>query len=199
MQQHADTDGIEILAEEPWHRLPAEPPRWFLRFERFRLMGPRRSVDEVWRQEGAERRKGQRPSGAWFKQVKRWRWADRAAAWDLAEAERLAQEEAEGRQRAREVRRGLLKVLSGKLSAALAQMDAGKMSPFALVLAIRATSKEMRAEFDEEPTQRHQLGGWGGGPLEITLDLTPPRDYLGDGEPPDLSDGGFEHEAEGGE
>lgn len=86
-----------------WDRQPGELILWFGRFEAFRLLGTERTIEDAWRTkcpEVAKRRK--RPGSAWFKASAKWRWKERAEAWD--EAERRRHEE-EWRARAEEVRK----------------------------------------------------------------------------------------------
>jgi hypothetical protein len=72
----------EILP--PWEQLQDEPARWYARFERFRLAGPARSVLATFNLEQSEkgRRKRRCVPGAWAEAAKRWRWRERADAWD---------------------------------------------------------------------------------------------------------------------
>lgn len=70
-----------------WERQPGEPLLWHRRFERFRLMEPVRKIATVFQQEqeGTEKNgEKQRtiPPGEWYEQAKKWRWDERAAAWD---------------------------------------------------------------------------------------------------------------------
>ena len=184
------------MIEGSW-QLPGEPAKWYIRYSRYRLAGPGRTVDRVWRGEAPNGAKGRSAPGSWDRAVRRWRWAERASAWDLAEVHRLAEEDAADRIEARQWRRALLHEAAGKVEAALAAMDPTKMSAFATVLAAAKIARELRREFDDEPTQRHQLGGLGGGPVVITLDLTPPRDWLGDTPPEDMG-GAIDDEGVGG-
>jgi hypothetical protein len=94
------------MSDHPWDRLDDEPAPWFARFDRYRLLGPSRTLEETWRgeQNGAER-SGKRAPGSWCEQARRWRWRQRAEAWDAVQraarqAERLAElEEAQARHR----------------------------------------------------------------------------------------------------
>ena len=86
--------------DRAWIRSDKEPNRWFQRFERFRLLGPDRSVLGVfneWRL--AKSRKVSRSAPkSWRDMAVYWQWHDRAEAWDqyiselasaAAETERL--------------------------------------------------------------------------------------------------------------
>lgn len=88
-----------------WQRQEGEPNLWYSRFERFRLMGPTRSLLAVYEhylaQKGAKRRNGGGIPGAWRRAVERWRWIERAEAWDQSEREKR---EAEWQERQRVIR-----------------------------------------------------------------------------------------------
>lgn len=87
---------------EPWDRLEGEPNQWYDRFERFRLLGPNRTLIATYNGERAEAGKSviRRYPGAWDKVAGRWRWWERAEAWDEAQRA-LARKEEEGQLRER--------------------------------------------------------------------------------------------------
>lgn len=74
------------MAEQAWDRMEGEPNLWYQRFERYRLLGPTRSIDAAWRaeaqQNAAKRRKASRVSSTWRTRAAEWQWHTRAAAWD---------------------------------------------------------------------------------------------------------------------
>jgi hypothetical protein len=76
---------------EPWDRQPGEPNLWYARFERYRLVGPGRSLLGTLNAEGAE--KGQRRRtkvpGAWNQALRRWHWRERAESWDEQERHKV--------------------------------------------------------------------------------------------------------------
>ena len=72
----------------PWDLIPHEPDLWFRRFREFYLLyGPERSVETAfgnWKTttpEGSLSR-AKRPPTNWRKTAAKWRWAERAEAWD---------------------------------------------------------------------------------------------------------------------
>src|SRR3990172_303869 len=85
---------------QPWDRLDGETNRWWQRFGRFRLLGPDRSILAVfneWRLAKSREVSRSAPK-TWRTAADRWRWRERAEAWDeslrapaaaAAEAERL--------------------------------------------------------------------------------------------------------------
>ncbi len=86
--------------QEPaaWERQPGEPIRWFTRFTSFRLMGPGRSLMGCVNKERVQQGKEKYTKGvaySWSAAAAKWRWRERALAWDkhvLAEEERLQEE-----------------------------------------------------------------------------------------------------------
>lgn len=97
-----------------WDRQPREPMNWFERFERFRLAGANRSMLAIYK---AEKAVTDAAKGKPYKEPKtlpkqwrdlssKWRWRERAEAWDAhlieirreEEAKRLAEEQEIARQ-----------------------------------------------------------------------------------------------------
>lgn len=71
--------------QEPWARQENESLVWYRRFERFRFMEPVHSIPEVWREEETTKNHEKPradPPGDWYRIAKKWRWEERAAAWD---------------------------------------------------------------------------------------------------------------------
>jgi hypothetical protein len=79
-----------------WDRQPDEPTRWFERFHQFCLMGPGRTLMGCIHAEqerlGKEKKSTQIP-GAWSEQAARWKWRERATAWDDYQRELARKEE----------------------------------------------------------------------------------------------------------
>jgi|GEM_PF-2392634 hypothetical protein len=81
-------------ATQPWERQPKEPTQLYERFQRYLLLGPARSVYAAYRAELAERARARQKKlsitrtglpQSWREQSKRWRWSERAQAFDEAE------------------------------------------------------------------------------------------------------------------
>lgn len=77
----------EIQDRDPWEQLPDEPTYWYSLFDKFRLMGPTRTLRKFYRQERAARGKrdievNEGISSYWSKMATNWRWRERAEAWD---------------------------------------------------------------------------------------------------------------------
>jgi hypothetical protein len=72
----------------PWGRLPDESGVWYDRFVHYLSAGPGRSIDGAWRRHRETSTKPapnqhQRANGIWKATASKYRWAERAAAWDV--------------------------------------------------------------------------------------------------------------------
>lgn len=124
--------------EERWLRLPGEPARWFARFEQYRLLGPRRTLEAAFaackKSEGlAAGARRARPGTQWYDVAKRWDWKGRAEAWD--EVERAAFLESE-RARRLDARRRRLEIIESAQEQAYAALLAANLA------ALKATDLE---------------------------------------------------------
>ena len=71
-------------------RRPAEPARWYARFEVFRLLGSNRSIEAAFRAcSDAEGLTATRPGSIWYAMAREWAWEERAGAWDAEQREYL--------------------------------------------------------------------------------------------------------------
>jgi hypothetical protein len=89
----------EIAKDDPLMRLSDESPRWYLRYRNFALMGHTRSINAVWE---AERKASGKPirdkqqktkttvGPEWYNAAKRYKWKERAKAYDRAQDEHKA-------------------------------------------------------------------------------------------------------------
>lgn len=146
-----------------WDRLETEGEtgRWFDRFERFRAAGPGRTLLGALHGEEADRggeRRSARLPGAWDRAAAKWRWRERAAAWD-AEQARLAREAEAGELEAR--RRSWLergRELQEKAADRLERMNAEEISPRDMLAMMEAGVKLERlalglAEEQQKPKE----------------------------------------------
>lgn len=149
------------MSDEPderapaWERRDKEPDIWYDRFERFRLAGPSRSLLSIY---NAERAKEQQEAardvpGAWKDSARIWQWRDRAAAWDAAEQQKRRDEYDAERTADHEHRVTLLKVTRSKLFEALSGLDTSRINPGDLIRGVAMVVQELRAEYDDLPTQ----------------------------------------------
>jgi hypothetical protein len=110
-----------------WDRQPDEPTRWFERFERFRQMGPRRSLLGCANAErvevGRNEKKLIRVPGAWAEVAEKWKWRDRATAWDDYQRELARKEEQEELTRRRRVHIAQAQLVQGKAVERLQNLD----------------------------------------------------------------------------
>ncbi len=169
-------------ARNPWDRQRdaqgnLEPMLWYERFERYRLMGPNRTIEAAWRESPAKGSKGKRPSRHWYERAREWRWKERAEAWDVAEAQRQrAEREAEERRlraEARDVRRNLLAAGHNVLARAML-IYMGKQGAVAdpqtaqrLLAAIARYNADSREEYGDLPARDLNVRGKDGGPLAV--------------------------------
>lgn len=82
--------------EQIWQQQPGEPARWYARFELFRLAGPDRSLlGSVHTEEAncSRDKRSARVPGAWDQAARKWRWRERAEAWDASRQELVRKEE----------------------------------------------------------------------------------------------------------
>lgn len=139
-----------------WEMQEGEPARWYDRFDRYRLMPAHaRSMLAVYADEA--RPGAKRPAsvpGAWKEASDTWQWEERAAAWDRHEAARRQAEYDEERRRDKDQRITLLKATRNKLAQRLANLEAADIPAAALISGVRLVVEQLRAEYDDEPTQR---------------------------------------------
>lgn len=92
-----------------WDRENGEPLRWFARFDAYRLLGSSRSIEAAFRQvRVTDGLHGERPGAIWYEMARRWRWAERAEAWDAHMRAELMAHEQERRFDAREKRLSII-------------------------------------------------------------------------------------------
>lgn len=80
----------------PWERRPEEPNKWYDRFERFKLIGPARSLFAAYAADRARRgRETPARTGvplSWRYAADHWEWKVRAEAWDEAQRQEQSTE-----------------------------------------------------------------------------------------------------------
>jgi len=157
-----------------WERMENEPILWYTRFERYRLLGSTRSLLGAYKTELGRKEQNKKPPVnapmVWRNAADKWNWKARAESWDMQEAQnraaaaalQQAKEEAEKereRQEWRLKRKQLAQGLFAKAAAALNSV--GGDNPIANLSQVANTVKivlgELRAEFDDMPTQRAEL------------------------------------------
>jgi hypothetical protein len=114
-----------------WDRQPDEPTRWFDRFERFRQAGARRTLlgcINAEREENGEKRYSSVP-GSWTAASEKWKWRERATAWDDYQRELARKEEQEELTRRRRVHIAQAQFVQGKAVERLKNLDAATLTP----------------------------------------------------------------------
>lgn len=173
---------------EPWLRQPGEPSRWYARFERFRLMGPGRSLLAIYNEEREKARKSATIPASWRDAADKWQWRARAEAWDAAEQERRRAAEEQAYREALDAHRdNALKLsrvalnnavrLLQKTDQRLAAMNADEIPVKALPAYLRAAAAVAEAALNGEAQAlsvdqllrqlAHGDRGGGGGPAPI--------------------------------
>jgi hypothetical protein len=168
-----------------WERWQSEPAIWFGRFVKYRDKGSTRAIMDVWKDDPRRGKTTIKPNPAWYQNAKRWRWSERADAYD-AEVYRLdlvnrANEKAQWAK----LRAGFLQAYASRLSDALEKFTAlqnkpkkegGKDYEYTLseiTNAFTALMREARAEFGEPQEKRQlELMGKDGKPIEFDASLT---------------------------
>lgn len=142
---------------KPWDRQIKEPSKWFERFERFRMLGPKRSLRATYNGERADNGDGEKPTVAssWTKNSKKWRWIERADAWDREQVRLNRKRFEEDRLAARDERRQMIRDLHEMI---VHQMNKGQPDYRDLKDLVQTAAtlfKESRLEFGE-PTEHIQ-------------------------------------------
>jgi len=141
---------------DSWDRQPGELNLWYARFERYRLAGPNRSLLGTLNDERVRRgkKKGRSLPQSWATNVKRWRWQDRASAWDEYERRQARVRHAQAIEEAnrRHIQHAL--ALQNKASQRLQAMEPGDLSPMVVLRYIVEGAKLERAALGQpQPTE----------------------------------------------
>lgn len=148
------------MDERPWEQQDDEPVLWFDRFEQYRLLGPTRTVMAVYNDFRAGRGKGRAktPPQSWTEATHRWRWKDRARAWDMSLVQRRQEEWEEERSENKRQRLALLGSFRAKMTEAVALLDPTDIRWAEAVAGLKMVLAESRAEYNDEPIQRIETG-----------------------------------------
>lgn len=156
-----------------WLQREGEPTKWYVRFERYRLLGVARSMDAAFRYSTAEERTAKGRQGPqkdvphqanrhWREAAKKWDWEARAAAWDqheqLLESARIEAERLEARRIARENaakhREQMIQAMSNPLLRAAASFKPEEAGLAEMSKLFEAVLNQSRLEFEPEPIRR---------------------------------------------
>lgn len=91
--------GVSAKQRHPWDRLKGEPTATYARFLSYRNLGPLRTLAGAYRAhggapKGTERSEAAEAPGSWRRECLKYGWAERAAAWDVANLRRDGREAA---------------------------------------------------------------------------------------------------------
>ena len=117
-------------AQPPWERLADEPAKWFARFDTYRLLGPDRTVEQVFRNITGQRGTS---SANWRVYAVKWRWRERAEAWDASERPNVEKQRLEEVAAARAANLAYYRLQQQKALDALRAMQIAAMSPADIV------------------------------------------------------------------
>lgn len=142
-------------ADRLWDRQASEPSRWFYRFDTYyRPIGPERSLLGAYRtwHQADKGRKSQSVSAptSWRMAAEKWRWAERAEAWDVQQRLARLKDEDEARRKNRERRVALLNATLARASDALIKLDATDAKWSDVVAAIKLAVQELRHEYGDD-------------------------------------------------
>jgi hypothetical protein len=156
-----------------WERQPSEPNRWFARFEAYRLAGPGRSLLGSVNAERLCRRAVKTHSipHAWAEQARRWRWRERAEAWDEHQRQlaRAAHAQAVEEMNHRHVQQA--KALQAKGLERLRSCGSEELALRDVVrFVVEASKLERTALGQPEIIQEQRLRGGNGGAVVFTLE-----------------------------
>jgi hypothetical protein len=158
---------------EPWERQPGEPNLWFSRFERFRLTGPTRTLLGMVNAELVEQGRSRqlRVPGAWNRAFAKWRWRERAEAWD--ESERQKVREAHSKEIDEMNRRHIqeAKALQQKAVQRLQSLKPEELSGFEVLrFLLDAAKLERSAQGEPETVEERRLTGKDGNAVVFSFE-----------------------------
>jgi len=150
----------DATATDAWSRLPDEPAMWYQRFDEFyRVLGHGRSIlaaYNAWQsaQDDASQRKipAKAPHPGWGSNSRKWRWKQRAEAWDEQQRNIRYADEVVTRERIHRKSLLALETMLEKLSAAAVNVDpkaieaASPRQANALAQALKNIARESRVE-----------------------------------------------------
>jgi len=171
-------DCDEDAGEPAWERRTGESQVWFARFERYRLLGPERSlrtafaseprnatstVEETPRAPGPH---ALRLPAAWRKAAQKWNWSGRANAWDEHERARQQRESEQARWQALQWQIRLLLAFQTKLAAGLQALTAEEVRWGDLTAGLRLTGDQLWEQYQRAAGHWADLAGTESGPLD---------------------------------
>ncbi len=145
----------EDTSPKPWHQQPDEPPDWYDRFHAFLNLGPSRSLTAAYRKWANSTGK---PSSTTSQQYHKWRWKERAMAYDQAKREEKVARESEAREHRIRQNNTILQAVAAALDIAdlenLTKEEARQLLPSLRVL-YATTSELQRRELQSTQDTDH--------------------------------------------
>lgn len=158
--------SLDVLVDPVWEAQPGEPHLWFSRFHLYLLIVPeRRSISEAFRV-ATNSPVMDSATADWYEISRRWRWHDRALAYDNEQA-RILRAKVETLRLENKIKRiEMLEQVHDTIMRQLPELEYSEFNWRVAPAAIKVVLEQQRAEFDDEPKQRHELTGANGGPIQ---------------------------------
>lgn len=149
---------------EVWEQQPNESDEWYGRFHHFLLLGSERTLEETFRTmkaAGTLNSEAERPHEGWYSTAYKWRWKERARAWDGHQYQQIEELWLERQAQLREadwLAGQQLRDLATRLLMQLPESVRESLTLSQLVKALEIGSKLQRLAADE-PTDIINLSG----------------------------------------
>lgn len=140
-----------------WEREAHESPLWFYRFDAYyRPLGPERNLLKAYKgwyqaEKGRESKSVSAPT-SWREAAERWRWLERADAFDVQQRLARLKDEDEARRKSREQRLAILNGVLLRASTALVRLDPEEARWGDVIAAVRLAVQELRHEYGDDVT-----------------------------------------------
>lgn len=132
-----------------WERQSDEPEQWYLRFARYRDLGPTRTLNRAYAFDRTERTVVRTVSPLWFDAFQDWHWRERAALWDEAQRAAAFRALAEPKERDRAERILVLKAARGKLIAAMQATTVEDDRYESIMVGLTRVNEQLRKESED--------------------------------------------------
>lgn len=153
-----------------WERQDYENAIWYSRFISYHALPPsQRSVLRVYNDERESRGRGKAKfsPGGWTSRSTKFKWRDRALAWDLQEVEDRKIKMAEDAEAWDRHRGQALLTMYGKLTRRLDALDPNEVAAKDLIPHFLSAVKAIEAWFGLTPAGKVEVSGPGGGPVQV--------------------------------
>jgi hypothetical protein len=142
-----------------WERVQGETDKQWQAFKAFRDLNPvDRTVKEAYRRH-ANRPEADAAPSWWYEVSHRFRWRERAHAFDQYLDRKVVETELDERVKSRRMRRAVLGSALRKIATEMQQVDITKASVAELSRFMDVVVRQLREEYDETPTQKLKVGG----------------------------------------